>query len=557
MAVGLLTAVACGVLLVGLDSGSMANSDDVLYAGMAREMVRTGDWLNPSYQGHEVFEKPPLLFWSAALGLSVFGEGDLGVRLPGVLGAVLLLALFFVLIVGPGKSGGVTGGVAAWFFLVLLLGSVFFVYNSRRCMTDSLFWAFVLWSFWFLAVREGLKSRIAAGVFLGLAGLTKGVALAPVVVVLLIWACLSRKWGRTAVLKGTKEWLAVVLVAVATAGWWFVLQVVQHGQEFVAVQLGYHVLNRMGGGLYVETSPWLYFGTILSWDGILYLILILVGLSLIIVKASKTRDKLDVLLALFSVVYLMFIILMGTRLEHYFYPMVVLGFYGWFMWWPELEKWVAEVRGWGQRTTWLGMAVLSLAVLVWRTAEVEPHLRAGNYGPFALKVADQVSGDNNKIVAVDMYEVGLGWYTGLREEMWITEDKLCKIIASTDMLVRSNSVWCGNEDELMARLMEERPVIVGDLDRHPWWRKGQWAKEYGGEVKVIGETEIVEPRKVRSQKSEFRSMGGTGVDVMNTGEILSDWERQDGVGEKGTGSRIRTREKGDRGSQKSEVRSRK
>src|SRR5690348_7816277 len=56
-------------------------SDEGRYAEIAREMMVSGDWLAPRYNGYLYFEKPPLQMWMNAATFAVFGVGDWQARL--------------------------------------------------------------------------------------------------------------------------------------------------------------------------------------------------------------------------------------------------------------------------------------------------------------------------------------------------------------------------------------------------------------------------------------------------------------------------------------------
>lgn len=65
-------------------------------AGMASEMIQTGDWLVPRQQGQVFPERPPLTAWSMAVTGLVRGDVDpLAVRLPSVLAVVLTSLLIY------------------------------------------------------------------------------------------------------------------------------------------------------------------------------------------------------------------------------------------------------------------------------------------------------------------------------------------------------------------------------------------------------------------------------------------------------------------------------
>ena len=59
--------VASGLILFfNLWARSLENHDYLRYAEVAREMIRSGDWIVPRYNGEVYLDKPPLLFWLIA-----------------------------------------------------------------------------------------------------------------------------------------------------------------------------------------------------------------------------------------------------------------------------------------------------------------------------------------------------------------------------------------------------------------------------------------------------------------------------------------------------------
>jgi 4-amino-4-deoxy-L-arabinose transferase-like glycosyltransferase len=67
--------------------------EETRWAGCAREILATGDWIVPRQQGHVHPDRPPLVNWAIAASSLAVGEGTpLAVRLPSVL-AVMLTCL--------------------------------------------------------------------------------------------------------------------------------------------------------------------------------------------------------------------------------------------------------------------------------------------------------------------------------------------------------------------------------------------------------------------------------------------------------------------------------
>jgi len=56
--------------------------DEGRYAEVAREMLASGDWLEPRLAGRPHITKPPLTYWCTAAGLAVAGRNAGGARLP-------------------------------------------------------------------------------------------------------------------------------------------------------------------------------------------------------------------------------------------------------------------------------------------------------------------------------------------------------------------------------------------------------------------------------------------------------------------------------------------
>ena len=76
-----------------LGSYPLANPDEGRNAEIAREMVASGDWVTPRLDGVNYFEKPPLMYWTVASSIAMFGANEWAVRaVPALfaLGGVLL-----------------------------------------------------------------------------------------------------------------------------------------------------------------------------------------------------------------------------------------------------------------------------------------------------------------------------------------------------------------------------------------------------------------------------------------------------------------------------------
>ena len=72
----------------GLGSYPLLDHNEGMYAAIARDMLKSGDFIIPHLNGAPYIEKPPLLYWLMAASMALFGENEWAARL------VPALALF-------------------------------------------------------------------------------------------------------------------------------------------------------------------------------------------------------------------------------------------------------------------------------------------------------------------------------------------------------------------------------------------------------------------------------------------------------------------------------
>lgn len=191
----LLVAACAALFFVRLDHPPLWDDDETRFASVGREMVRTGDWVVPRFNG-ELADKPPLIFWMIAAAFSVFGESAGAARLGSAIFASLaVLATWRIAAMLYGRA------VAVW-SAVVLATSLMFVAEARLATTDMALLAFVTISVavavdgWWrggkpnalpdCSGRLGAGRALLIGVFAGAGILTKGLA-ALLLPVLTLW----------------------------------------------------------------------------------------------------------------------------------------------------------------------------------------------------------------------------------------------------------------------------------------------------------------------------------------------------------------------------------
>ncbi len=90
--------IALAALLYGATAGSgdLYNETDGQYAGAAKEMVETRQWIVPTNDGVPRLQKPPLLYWLIVTSYQIFGVTATAARLPMAAAIVATTALTFL-----------------------------------------------------------------------------------------------------------------------------------------------------------------------------------------------------------------------------------------------------------------------------------------------------------------------------------------------------------------------------------------------------------------------------------------------------------------------------
>ncbi len=244
MRIPLLTWMAALILCVYFaltTASSLWDRDEPRFSRATVEMVQSGNYLYPTFNGDLRPDKPILIYWLMSVPVRLFGPSEFACRMVAplaTLGAALLTARIASLLAGP--------ATATPAFLMLALSPLMAV-SGTAATTDALLLFCVVASLYgfLLSWRQGFRPRHAMWMSLALAGalLTKGpVGLLPVLVMLVTMVVAGRGALR---LRSYSLWLAgAVLVAAGFfLAWGLPANLATDGQ-FGAKGLGHHVVQR-------------------------------------------------------------------------------------------------------------------------------------------------------------------------------------------------------------------------------------------------------------------------------------------------------------------------
>ncbi|MGA9772945.1 MAG: glycosyltransferase family 39 protein, partial [Blastocatellia bacterium] len=165
--------IAAAPYFTRLGASSLWDSNEAFYAETPREMIESGDYINPSFNFQPRFNKPPLCYWIVALFYKLFGASESIERLTIALAAMVMIAAAFAL---GREIFSVEAGLLAAIGLAIAPRFLMF---SRRIMIDVYLAMFMSLGllFFVLAENRSEKRRLYLALMyasVGLGIITKG-----------------------------------------------------------------------------------------------------------------------------------------------------------------------------------------------------------------------------------------------------------------------------------------------------------------------------------------------------------------------------------------------
>ena len=249
------------VTLPALGVGTLWDNSETAYGEVAREILRTHDWVVLHLNGQPWYVQPPLYFWIAALFAKLFGLSALALRLPSALATIAMGGA-----VGY-ATARIAGGRAGMVAAIVLSTSLMQAIVGRLAIMDALLdfavAAAVLWCFRAFEPSGTPRRRgvalICGALALGLGTLDKG-PVAPVITVLVVgaWALWEIRAGRLAAPPRRAVLLAVSAYLVLTLPW-FVALAVRVGPHAIGELIGHYTIGRYTGVIENQRGPvWYY-----------------------------------------------------------------------------------------------------------------------------------------------------------------------------------------------------------------------------------------------------------------------------------------------------------
>jgi len=318
-----LLAAAVVPFFVKLADSSIWDANEAYYVETPREMIESGDYLNPSFNYEPRFNKPVLSYWIVAGLYRVFGVSIAVERLGiAALAMIMIVAAWFL--ARAASSHPLAPPLAA---LGLAVGPRFFMF-SRRIFVDMAVTTMMTLTLLFFALAERYPSRrrlflTLMYVSVGLGVLTKGpVAAAIPFLVFVTYLAVHRELGRL------REMMIPTgaMIALLIAAPWYVALYLQHGWTYIT---GFFIGENVGR--FTETigvqqrGPFFYLkvlpGDMLPWS------LCLPAIVYAWLRDRRARQdgsslRVRTLLLLWIAVTIVFFSLSQTKQDLYVFPIV-------------------------------------------------------------------------------------------------------------------------------------------------------------------------------------------------------------------------------------------
>lgn len=264
----LITLLAFALYSLFLGAYPLLIPDEGRYSDVVREMLRTGNYITPLYNGIPFLDKPPLYYWIQTLFVHFIGLNEWGLRLWPV--TIATIGCIGTYITGRHLFNRRTGWMAA-----MVLGSSAFYFVMAHVadldLTVAIFITFSLYCF-LLALEKTETQRwyfYSAYVFAALAILTKGlIGIVIPMMVIGLWILFLNRWK---LLRRMHIVSGLIIILIICGPWFYLVQQQNHNffHYFFYVQQFHRYLthefnSRHGLWFYpfillVGTLPWSFF----------------------------------------------------------------------------------------------------------------------------------------------------------------------------------------------------------------------------------------------------------------------------------------------------------
>ncbi|MCF7822075.1 MAG: glycosyltransferase family 39 protein [Mariprofundaceae bacterium] len=251
--------------LPSLGLAPLFDYDETIYAQTAIDMMRHGEWIVPTANGMQFFEKPPFTYYLMDISFILFGENAFAARLPS--GMFTLFTSLLLLHFGRRVHSPAFGLAAAVIFLTMLEVGVLGHAAILDAVLNFFIAATLLYYFLWRQLGDQRDALITAAM-MGAAVSIKGPVGAVIpVLVIIIDRLLVKDLGNT--LRAI-PWLSALGLFLITATPWYLMILINHGPGFLYEFIMVHNIGRALNPMQGHGGGWHYYlvvfvASVLPW----------------------------------------------------------------------------------------------------------------------------------------------------------------------------------------------------------------------------------------------------------------------------------------------------
>ena len=314
--ISILIALCAYLFLFKLGSVSLWETDEPIYGEVAKEILKSGDWITLHFNYRAWFDKPPLYMWLTALWYYLSGWNEFTTRISSSLfGIGHVIAVYFFGRVMFNKKVG-------FFSAIFLATSLQFIIQSRLALVDVPLSFFITLSclFFYLGTATSYKRYyfLLSSLFAGVATLTKG-PVGVVIPLLIIGIYLFLTRNLKQLKKMSLPWMSLIFLLVASP--WYIAEIIRHGRSFIDNFFLLRTVARFTTPFEGHTGPvYYYFGVLFlgffPWSSFLPFSFF----HLLKKKEKIERKKSFLIISWFCVIFIFFS-LAKSKLPGYILPL--------------------------------------------------------------------------------------------------------------------------------------------------------------------------------------------------------------------------------------------
>ncbi|MFA6587434.1 MAG: glycosyltransferase family 39 protein [Patescibacteria group bacterium] len=242
-----IAALALFVFFWNLGKYPLEKWDEAIHAEVTHEMLKSGNWLELTWDDQPYYRKPPLRFWLQGMASGIFGENEFTIRFWSATAGVLTTLLIAWWAWQAFKKIPIVWLSAG----IFLTGRFIFYHAFRTGETDGLLVFLLLLSLW-LYWQSWTKPKLLywTSSALTLAVLTKFSAAVFAGLAIFLHLLFTKKFKNYS----KKQWLIALGIGIGIFGAWFISQIILRGGNFINEYISEDIWTRATTNLYINDS---------------------------------------------------------------------------------------------------------------------------------------------------------------------------------------------------------------------------------------------------------------------------------------------------------------